>query len=190
MSNHIHNSIAFFCDDNRLTEILEAIQRDNDGTNLEHGIGTIDFNKIIPDSDFDSHYDAWNTSCNALYCSYDGKHTICFRTNNCPVYPIVEKLAEMFKDIKIVYVWTGDYYTGYCGAVKYENGDMISFVRYQYMDVTIDVPPELGYLGNQFSLVFAPEMFGIDRNDKAAIEAYVMKSAVESAEQLADKYNS
>ena len=27
MSNHIHNSIAFFCDDNRLTEILEAIQR-------------------------------------------------------------------------------------------------------------------------------------------------------------------
>ena len=47
MSNHIHNSIAFFCDDNRLTEILEAIQYDNDGTNHEHGIGTIDFNKII-----------------------------------------------------------------------------------------------------------------------------------------------
>ena len=40
------------------------------------------------------------------------------------------------------------------------------------------------------SLVFAPEMFGIARNDKAAIEAYVMKSAVESAEQLADKHNS
>ena len=48
MANHIHNSIAFFCDDNRLTEILEAIQCDNDGTNLKYGIGTIDFNKIIP----------------------------------------------------------------------------------------------------------------------------------------------
>ena len=58
---------------------------------------------------------------------------------------------------------------------------MIAFVRYQYMDVTIDVPPELGYPGNKYGLLFAPEMSGIDRNDKAAIEAYVMKCAVEEA---------
>ena len=49
------------------------------------------------------------------------------------------------------------------------------------MDVTIAVPPELGYPGNEYGLLFAPEMFGIDRNDKAAIEAYVMKCAVEEA---------
>ena len=70
MANHIHNSIAFFCDDNRLTEILEAIQCDNDGTNLKYGIGTIDFNKIIPVSDPDDRDDAWNTRCNAFHCSF------------------------------------------------------------------------------------------------------------------------
>ena len=190
MANHIHNSIAFFCDDNRLTEILEAIQRDNDGTNLKYGIGTIDFNKIIPVSDPDNRDDAWNTGCNAFHCSYYGNRVIYFDTANTPPYPIVEKLAEMFNDIKIGYIWNGDYFTDYCGEAHYENGSLVSSECYQYMDVTIDVPPELGYLGNQFCLVFAPEMFGIDRNDKAAIEAYVMKSAVESAEQLADKYNS
>lgn len=181
MANHVYNSITFLCTEKLLTKILETIQYDNDGTNPEYGIGTIDFNKIIRVSDSDSHYDAWNTSRNAVYCSYNGKRTICFRTNNSPVYPIIEKLAEMFNDIKIDYVWTGDYYTGCCGKVKYENGDMISFVRYQYMDVTIEVPPELGYPGNEYGLLFAPEMFGIDRNDKAAIEAYVMKCAVEEA---------
>ena len=190
MSNHIHNSIAFFCDDNRLTEILEAIQHDNDGTNTKYGIGTIDFNKIIPVSNPDDKDDAWNTRCNAFHCSYYGNRVIFFDTANTPPYPIVEKLAEMFNDIKISYLWNGDYFTNYCGEAHYENGSLISSVCYQYMDVTIKVPPELGYPGNKYGLVFAPEMFGIDRNDKAAIEAYVMKSAVESAEQLADKHNS
>ena len=48
MANHIHNSVTFFCDDNRLTEVMEAIRCDNDGDNINYGIGTIDFNKIIP----------------------------------------------------------------------------------------------------------------------------------------------
>ena len=88
MSNHIHNSIAFFCDDNRLTEVLEAIQCDNDG------IGTIDFNKIIPVKNSDDRDDAWNTRCNAFHCSYSGNRVIYFDTANTPPYPIVEKLYE------------------------------------------------------------------------------------------------
>lgn len=181
MANHIHNSVTFHCNDNRLTEILEAIQYDNAGTNLEYGIGTIDFNKIIPVSDTNERVDVWNTRCNAWGCSYHDKNVIAFETINAPPYPIIEKLSEMFNDIKIDYIWSGDYYTGYCGEVRYENGFMISSVCYRYMDVTIDVPPELGYPGNKYGLMFAPEMFGMDRNDSAAIKAYAMESAVEGA---------
>ena len=48
MSNNIQVSVTFLCEDNRLQEILEFIQCDYVGDDSEHGIGTIDFNKIVP----------------------------------------------------------------------------------------------------------------------------------------------
>ena len=48
MANHIQVSVTFLCEDDLLQEILESIQCDYTGENSEHGIGTIDFNKIVP----------------------------------------------------------------------------------------------------------------------------------------------
>jgi len=42
MANHVRNILTFECDEEKRKEILERIQND------EFGIGSIDFNKIIP----------------------------------------------------------------------------------------------------------------------------------------------
>ena len=48
MANNIQLSVTFLCDEARLQEILEFIQCDYAGEDSEYGIGTIDFNKIVP----------------------------------------------------------------------------------------------------------------------------------------------
>ncbi len=48
MPNHVRNTIHIDCSEERLREILEAIQYDDNGDHRECGLGTIDFNKIIP----------------------------------------------------------------------------------------------------------------------------------------------
>ena len=48
MPNHYSNSITFMCNKHRLNEILEAIQYNYDGERRECGIGTINFEKILP----------------------------------------------------------------------------------------------------------------------------------------------
>lgn len=48
MPNHVRNIINFDCSEERLREILEAIQYDKSDFHENTGIGTLDFNKIIP----------------------------------------------------------------------------------------------------------------------------------------------
>ena len=48
MANNIQLSVTFLCEEARLQEILEFIQCDYAGEDSEYGIGTIDFNKIVP----------------------------------------------------------------------------------------------------------------------------------------------
>lgn len=47
MPNHIQNRVTFDCSEEKLNEILTAIQKDS-GENGNFGPGTVDFNKIIP----------------------------------------------------------------------------------------------------------------------------------------------
>lgn len=42
MPNHVENIIALKCDERKIREMLEAIKND------DYGLGTVDFNKIIP----------------------------------------------------------------------------------------------------------------------------------------------
>ena len=48
MPNHVSNTITFECDEKRLKEILDAIKFESDAEVEHTGIGTLDFNKIIP----------------------------------------------------------------------------------------------------------------------------------------------
>ena len=57
MPNHVQNNIKFFCSEERLREILEAIMYDPNGDNEDRGYGTIDFERITampPDLDIES----------------------------------------------------------------------------------------------------------------------------------------
>ena len=49
MPNHVENRLTFECSPEELQKILEDIQYDPDRSNEEYtGIGTFDFNKIVP----------------------------------------------------------------------------------------------------------------------------------------------
>ena len=49
MPNHVENHLTFDCSEERLKEILQAIGRDEDSAlDGQYGIGTFDFNKVIP----------------------------------------------------------------------------------------------------------------------------------------------
>ena len=48
MPNHVINRLEFECSEERLKELLSAICYDNNAETETVGIGTIDFNKIIP----------------------------------------------------------------------------------------------------------------------------------------------
>ena len=49
MPNHVINHVSFLdCSRERRQEIFRAIQCENDGENEYYGIGTIDFNKVVP----------------------------------------------------------------------------------------------------------------------------------------------
>jgi len=48
MPNHIQNKLKIQGTQEQIHKVLDFIKKEDDGTNDVHGIGTIDFNKIIP----------------------------------------------------------------------------------------------------------------------------------------------
>lgn len=48
MPNHVKNTLIFNCDERKLNEILAAIQYEKEDDLVDYGIGTFDFNKVIP----------------------------------------------------------------------------------------------------------------------------------------------
>lgn len=114
MPNHIQNRVTFDCSEEKLNEILTAIQKDS-GENGNFGPGTVDFNKIIPMPDnifkgllgteekkiygknnwYDWSIENWGTKWNAYSFSRDG-NTIGFQTAWSAPHPI---LAELIRDL-------------------------------------------------------------------------------------------
>ena len=48
MPNHVQNKLTFECSEERLREILTTICYDKESNNEDIGLGTFDFNKVIP----------------------------------------------------------------------------------------------------------------------------------------------
>lgn len=188
MSVRIRNDVSFTCDEQRLHEILEAIQYDNNGKNYEYGIGTIDFNKIIPVSKRKDRYNAWNTDCEAIQCSYYGGHTITFDTDD-NVEPVIQKLSSMFEGVQLTYSWNGDSWNRCCGYAKYENGVYLEGYYYDFNDyvgVPVAIPDGFGSDIDETIISFIPELVGVDRNDHNAIKAYALKEFQESSSLTPD----
>lgn len=120
MPNHITNIVAVSGDESRVQSMLKEIQTD------EYGVGSVDFNKIIPmPDDVDSHYwyiAKWDTKWNSYGYTADtgfkdGKLT--FLTAWSAPHPILEKLSEMYPDIKFEHEWADEDIGMNCGRYVY-----------------------------------------------------------------------
>lgn len=120
MPNHITNIVAVSGDESRVQSMLKEIQTD------EYGVGSVDFNKIIPmPDDVDSHYwyiAKWGTKWNSYGYTADtgfkdGKLT--FLTAWSAPHPILEKLSEMYPDIKFEHEWADEDIGMNCGRYVY-----------------------------------------------------------------------
>lgn len=124
MPNHITNIVAVSGDESRIQSMLKEIQT------YEYGVGSVDFNKIIPmPDDVDSYHWCianWGTKWNSYGYTADtgfkdGKLT--FLTAWSAPHPILEKLSEMYPDIKFEHEWADEDIGMNCGRYVYFDGE-------------------------------------------------------------------
>lgn len=140
MPNHVTNLIEITGDPDMVEHVFDKIKND------EYGIGTIDFEKIIPMPDNiykgdinlrkrkmygknnwrDWSIANWGTKWNAyeynIVTDHSGRNKIEFFTAWSAPHPVIEKLAEMFPDIQITHEWADDDVGNNCGMYRYANG--------------------------------------------------------------------
>jgi hypothetical protein len=143
MPNHVTNIISFKdISDERLNEILQAIKND------EVGIGSIDFNKLVPtppdifqgnlgpeeeklygDKTWMSfNCKSWGTKSNS-YCNFpynDGDNSIKFHTAWSAPHPILEQLTKQYPDVLICHQWSDEDFGCNVGQREYQDGECIN----------------------------------------------------------------
>lgn len=126
MPNHITNIVTVSGDESRIQAMMKAIQTD------EYGLGSVDFNKIIPMPDDADSYNwcianwgsKWNSyGYTADSCFKDGKLT--FLTAWSAPHPIMQRLSEMFPKIEITHEWADEDIGMNCGRYAYYDGERI-----------------------------------------------------------------
>ena len=161
MPNHVKNTLTFSGDAERISEMKEKIKND------EYGIGTIDFEKIIPMPEsiyrgnlgkeemekygennwYDWSIGHWGTKWNAYgfdeSVDYSNNNTIEFETAWAAPHPIIEQLAKMYPDITITHKWADEDLGMNCGEYEYADGEriteIISEVSKERMDFALDL---------------------------------------------------
>lgn len=143
MPNHIQNKVTFACSEEKLNEILTALQLDS-GEEGNFDPGTVDFNKIIPMPDdifqgplgtkeralygknnwYDWSIENWGTKWNAYNFSRNG-NTIGFQTAWAAPHPILEELTVMFPGVYITHEWADEDLGQNCGTREYLNGEIV-----------------------------------------------------------------
>lgn len=140
MPNHVTNTITYDGDRKQIAEMLEAIKKD------ELGIGTVDFNKIIPMPDdiyrgdlgpkerelygdknwYDWCRANWGTKWNAYGYEedfdYSPTDSLWFQTAWSAPHPILQKLSDMFPEIEFRHQWADEDIRYNCGQHRYFGG--------------------------------------------------------------------
>lgn len=143
MPNNITSIITLSGDESCIKAMLEAIQND------KYGIGSVDFEKILPMPDniyrsnlgpneraeygSDNWYDwciaNWGTKSNSYGYPEDHQYNndgkIQFLTAWSAPHPIMEKLSEMYPDIKLEHEWADEDIGMNCGRYVYYDGERI-----------------------------------------------------------------
>ncbi len=145
MANHITNRIVIHADDIKVRKILETIKND------KIGLGSIDFDKIIPmpDNIFrgdlgqeemeqygeNNWYDwsvehrgtKWNAYGYESFVPYEGGNTIEFLTAWSRPEPVVIKLSQMFPDAQFQHAWADEDIGSNVGEILYQNGEEMEY---------------------------------------------------------------
>ena len=128
MPNHITNRIKLIGEPAEVKRVMEAVKND------EVGLGSIDFEKIIPmPADVDDSYNwcisNWGTKWNSYgYESIenpDDSDNISFLTAWSAPHPVLEKLTAMFPSVTIEHEWADEDISYNCGRKVYYDGERI-----------------------------------------------------------------
>ena len=143
MPNHVKNTLSFSGDPKKISEMKEKIKND------EYGLGTIDFEKIIPMPEniyrgdlgpsemkkygennwYNFRTGHWGTKWNAYgfedYIDYSKDETLMFQTAWSAPHPVIEQLAKMYPDITITHKWADEDLGMNCGEYEYADGERI-----------------------------------------------------------------
>ena len=143
MPNHVMNVLEFSGDAGKIREMREKIKND------KFGLGTIDFEKIIPMPESiyrgsigneemkqygennwnDWSLGNWGTKWNAYgyedNVSYSSDYPITFFTAWSAPHPVIEQLAKMYPDITINHKWADEDIGMNCGEYEYADGERI-----------------------------------------------------------------
>lgn len=138
MPNHVTNIIEIEnLSSENISKILEEIKND------EVGIGSIDFNKIIPMPDYifrgnlgqeereehgvnnwyDWSIENWDTKWNAYkFEKYDGGNKIIFQTAWSAPHAVIHGMSEKYPEITMTHSWADENIGDNVGKITYENG--------------------------------------------------------------------
>lgn len=172
MPNHVTNILRVSGNPEKVSAMFEAIKND------EIGLGSIDFNKVIPmpahifrgnlgmaerekygkNSWYDWSVAHWGTKWNsygydAEYTrkNFDGEH-IEFQTAWSRTDLVIHALAEQYPDISFEYLWADEDFGYNTGKKEYENGE----------ETFCHIPPG----GSKEALDLAAEVHGLDLADE------------------------
>ena len=144
MPNHVTNIIEIQNDnisENVIKKMLEQIMND------EQGIGSIDFNKIIPMPDYifrgnlgteerakfgeNNWYDwsisHWGTKWNAYsFGEYEDSNSISFQTAWTAPHPVLQALSNKFPNITLIHQWADEDIGANVGKIEYKSGESIN----------------------------------------------------------------
>ena len=141
MPNHVRNRLMFEGEPKQVAALLAAIQ------NEKYGIGSIDFQKIIPTPSniyrgdlgqkererygennwYDWSVKNWGTKWNAYgydeTFSYTPGEPLLFLTAWSSPHPILEQLSEKYPDMEITHEWADEDIGNNCGRCSYLGGE-------------------------------------------------------------------
>ena len=141
MPNHVKNIVTLEGDTEKIQQILEKIKND------EYGIGTVDFEKILPMPSFvpesqviDWRRFSWGTKWNAYDYQpdidygekYGQSGVLEFLTAWSAPHPVMEKLSQMFPEIEFTHEWADEDLGMNCGRRSYSGGERIEKYSPEY----------------------------------------------------------